>query len=311
MSISQSEDSGLLLNVCQTHDGARIETQSCWGKPYGDRNIISATMQIGCPVGCAHCIVHTVPLYRNLMVCEVVDQVAIILESGRNTAGFDPKRPLKISLNRAGEPLLNPHTPEVIRELADRFPGARFQMFSVFPSGPLAEKVMEGVAKFAESYDHPVQIVVSLHESDERKRRALMPFAGGLMPYTKIAEIAADWHRRVGRRKFSLSFALPDKGMEWDIEHLLERFPPQHFVVRVARYLPSDDRTAERFGMGADDRLQALNAAALDAGYQVVYSPAASLETVWDIRPYSAWHMLRRGAAHVRPDNKVSHSETS
>lgn len=305
-SFSESPETGLLINVCKTHDGARVETQCCWGKPYKDRNIVSVTTQLGCPVGCAHCIVHTVPLFRNLKPAEMVDQVEILLDSGSSTEGFDRGRPLKISLNRAGEPLLNPHIPDTMELMARRFPGASFQIFSVFPDGPLTTRVVNEIMAFAEGYDRPVQVVVSLHESDEAKRRSLMPFAGGLMPHTRIAEFAKIWSRRVKRRKFSLSFALPDHGMSWDILALREAFPPRYFVVRVARFLPSDQDTAERFGAAADSRLEALEEAAHRAGYEVVYSPAQPLEETWDIRPYSAWHMLRAGPAAVRPDGRTS-----
>ena len=118
------------------------------------------------------------PLVRNVTREEYVEQIARMLANHESVSWLDPRRPLKVSFGRAGEPLLNRSTVEAMHSIGERWTPA-FQVFSVMPDNATARTVNALLLDFAADYGSTVQLVVSMHTTDENKRRAMMPYGGG------------------------------------------------------------------------------------------------------------------------------------
>jgi 23S rRNA (adenine2503-C2)-methyltransferase len=279
-------ESVVVIEVLRTRDEQRVETVAYSGADYEDETYISVTTQIGCPVRCDFCKVSELALVRNVTVEEYVAQVARMLESG--SFGLD-QRPLKISFGRAGEPLLNRNTVVAMQRMAELWEPS-FQVFSVMPDNLAAHAVREELLEFAAEYPGTVQLVISMHSTDERQRGSMMPYRGRLLDFERLAAFGARWASSVSRQ-ISLSFALMDDATV-DLTSLARVFEPSVFAVRFALYVPSSSSTLARHAPSPIERLRSLGKEARALGYLVIESPAGPIERIWDSRPYSGFRML-------------------
>ncbi|MBD3259468.1 radical SAM protein [Candidatus Woesearchaeota archaeon] len=279
---------GAHINVYRAQDGQLIETAVFSGENY-HKNLVSITSQIGCPVGCSFCFLKNYKTVRNVSPAEHLEQVRLAVD-GSDVSWFDPDKPLKVSLTRTGEPLLNPDTIDGVVNIAETY-SPSFQLASIMPNTKNSQKLLEYMMGYLHGYKESFQINVSMHTTNERKRKKMIPYKE-LMSFEEIAEFGAQWRQIVGKRKINLSFVLMED-CEVNIGKLREIFNPEHFAVRLALYLPSSEETAETHPPSVHERTKEEARIAREFGYDCIESVPGPVEFKWDTRPGSGLKMLR------------------
>lgn len=277
------------INLHRTHDNHLVESIAYSGSEY-NKTIIAITNQIGCPVGCDFCYVSKRRFERNITAEEYLQQVEEVVENRNLIPWFDPEKKLKVSFCRAGEPLLNENTTEGILKIAEKY-HPQFQFVSIMPNTPVTNSLLEGISEFAKNYDKPFQMMISMHTTDEGKRRDIIPY-NSLMNFKEIAEFGEEWVRKTNNRKINLHFALMEDN-EVDLENLREIFSPDYFAVRFGFYLPSTRETAEKHKPSLVKRLEQKLEEAKKLEFMAIRSQAKDIEFVWDCRSHCSFKFLR------------------
>ncbi|MBW3013443.1 radical SAM protein [Candidatus Woesearchaeota archaeon] len=270
------------IDVYKTTDGHLIETAVFSGEGY-NKNIVSITSQIGCPVGCSFCYMGGYDFKRNVSPKEYLQQV-------KSVTGLDQQKPMKVCFTRAGEPLLNPNTIEGIVLIAETF-SPSFQLTSIMPATKNSRKLLNYLMGYLKGNKNSFQINVSMHTSDEEQRKKIIPFKD-LMGFKEIAEFGEEWKRMVGNRKINLSFVLME-GCEIDLQKFKEVFNPEYFSIRFALYLPSSEETAARHPPSSKTRMEEQVRIAKELGYECIQSVPGPAELKWDTRPGCMFKLRR------------------
>lgn len=148
-------------------DGKRIETVLM--RHVGGRNTVCVSSQIGCPMACTFCATGKMTLLRNLTADEIAEQVLFFARYLKK----EGKRVSGVVFMGMGEPLVNyDNVLEAVRTMNDHDGlniGARH--ISISTCG-----VIDGIKRLTKE---PLQInlAVSLHASNDKVRRTLMPIA--------------------------------------------------------------------------------------------------------------------------------------
>ena len=266
------------INMCRANDGKMLETAVYAGSDY-DENLISVTNQIGCPVKCKFCLVADQAFTRNITPGEYAEQVSIVL----NDEITDPNKPTKVSFTRAGEALLNPHTPGGIELIAERW-SPRFKFTSTMPSGTVAQKIIEEMKGIVPKYEE-FQFNVSMHTSDEDQRKAIIPYKN-LMSFDDIAAFGKGWAEAVPGRTVNLCFAMMEDNTI-DLQAMREQFNPDHFSIRFSLYLPCTPEHKHAFPPSLVGRMEKLSTEAESLGYRCIQSVARETERMWHTSPGS------------------------
>jgi len=143
---------------------------------------------------------------------------------------FDPQRPVKVGFQRAGEALLNKHFYGGLEKIAERYHPS-FQLTSIMPNSQIAYDQLGKMQQYLSKYNNTFQINVSMHTSDEDKRKEMMNNFPSLMDFKEIAEFGENWVRDVKERRIDLSFVLMEDN-EVDFRKIKELFDPRYFSIR-------------------------------------------------------------------------------
>ncbi len=246
---------------------------------------------------CDFCKVAERGYLRNITPDEYLGQVQSVMENAGDIPWFDPQREVEVCFTRAGEALLNKHTFEGLVQIAEKY-HPRFQFTSVIPDVPIAYTLLEQMKAYLQQYENTFQINISMHTSDEAKRKIMMNSYPGLMDFKEMAEWGKEWYTAVGKRKINLSFVLMDDN-EVDLRKIRELFHPDYFAVRYALYLPSTSQTALRHPASPLHKMKVKAGQARELGYLCIESVAKEIEHVWDTRPHSGFNMYRGYQAQV------------
>lgn len=278
------------IDVYKTHDGHRVETAVFGGTNY-HKTLISMTNQIGCQVRCDFCFGNKYHFVRNIEPDEFLQQVVGVVESDAQVPWLDRERPVKVGFQRAGEALLNENFLDGLVKIADRYKPS-FQLTTIMPNAKVSYDLIGGIKQYLHNYPETFQINVSMHTSDEDKRKEMMRNFPQLMKFKEIAEFGEKWVREVKKRRIDLSFVLMEDN-EVDLGLIRELFDPKYFSIRLAFYLPSSEETAQRHKPSGKDRMNKIADEARKQGYHCIESVAGPIEKIWDTRPFSALKMLR------------------
>jgi 23S rRNA (adenine2503-C2)-methyltransferase len=160
---------------------------------YEDRTVICCSTQSGCPVGCRFCGAGDY-FVRSLKAEEIVSQPDHLLA----VRGIDASKVknMQIMVMSMGEPLLNfKELEKAFDILHAKYPQARLLISTI---GPRID--YEPVMQMAERIP-TVGLQFSVHESDDEKRNALIPFKNKLT-LAEIAEVGEVFLARTGRKPF-------------------------------------------------------------------------------------------------------------
>lgn len=279
------------IDVHRTHDNHLVETATYGGVEY-HKTIIAITTQIGCPSVCDFCLVGDRRFIRNIDGEEHLDQVRATLENESNVPWLDRSKEVKVSLCRSGESLLNSQTLEGVTKIAERY-APNFQVASIMPAREVSYKILDELAYFARDYAKPFQLIVSMHTTDEEKRKKMISYSS-LMKFSDIAKAGEQWFEKTsGKRKINLSFALMDDN-EVNLQSLSSKFDPAVFAVRLGFYLPTTQEKAIMHPPSSIEKVNKLEEEARDLGYLCIKSIAKDVEFAWDCRSDSTFKLLRK-----------------
>ncbi len=284
------------INIFRTHDNYLVETVSHAGKMY-HKTLISVTNQIGCPVKCDFCKVAEMGYIRNIMPEEYLQQVDSVLKNESGIPWFDPEKKVKVCFTRAGEALLNRHTFEGLAKIAEACRPS-FQFTTVLPDVQVSHALLRQMQSYLSSYENTFQVNLSVHTSDEAKRKEMMKAYPAILDFRGMAEWGRGWYEKVERhkpapRKANLSFVLMQDN-EVNLRKIRELFSPDYFAIRFAMYLPSTEETAQRHPASPLSAMGAKAEEARSLGYLCIESVAPPMERVWDARPHSGLNMVRK-----------------
>jgi len=278
------------IDIYKIENNQRVETAVFAGTNY-HKTLLSLTNQIGCMVGCDFCYGKSNKFYRNITADEYLQQVTGALETNPSVIWYDPKRPIKVGFQRAGEALLNKNFFSGLEKIAEKYkPG--FQLTSVMPNSNISYEQLSLMEQYLSKYQNSFQINVSMHTSDEKKRKSMMNNFSHLMDFKQIAEFGEKWVKKINQRKINLSFVLMEDN-EVDFDVIKGLFKPEYFSIRFAFYLPSSEETKQKHAPSNRERMNQKANEARNKGFHVIESAAGPVEQMWDTRPFSALKMLR------------------
>jgi 23S rRNA (adenine2503-C2)-methyltransferase len=223
----------------------------------------------GCPFACPIC--DAGGEYRGPLSRKEIEFQIDYLVARRFPGGVIPCEKFKIQFARMGEPALNPAVLDVIAALPGRLraPGLLLSLSTIAPSGceDFFQRLLAVKAGFRPG---TFQFQFSLHTSDEKRRRELVP--ARTWSFAAMADYGRGFYRP-GDRKITLNFALP-AGFPLRADQLLPHFDPALFLVKITpvnptlRALASGLRSV--FFPGGGD--EALVGELRRAGYEVLVS---------------------------------------
>lgn len=224
------------LYVGQLDDGSRIEFVESVQPPVPrDQKWVHVISTLkGCPFNCTIC--DAGGDYRGkLSTAEIIAQVDYLVKS-RFPGGRPQTGRLKVQFARMGDPALNSNVLEALVDLEERYGQLFFPSISTIApraGGEMLERLLELKSRlFAERF----QMQFSLHTTDERRRRELVP--SQTWSFAEMGDYGSRFHR-AGERKVTLNFAAPT-GYPLDPAALLNHFSPEHFVVKLTPVNPTD-----------------------------------------------------------------------
>lgn len=271
----------------------RFET-ACFNYPQYTHNIISLSVTAeGCIVGCKFCDVPNAGKGRNLRADEIVSQVLLANEVMSDCSWVDLKKPFKVAFNRAGDPLLNPHVASALEKFGEGKASLELnslinclEIVSVMPRTKISEHLLDRFVDFAKRYNNDFYIQVSMHTSDERVRKAVIPYRH-LMSFEEISLFGKKFYEETGgKRQMTLAFHLMEN-LPVDPRVIREIFSPDHFRIRVAYYSPTTNERKRAFPRSRAERIFALVGQFKGEGYNAFASIISPGEHMMNTHPGS------------------------
>ena len=188
-----ADDGGTVKWALELDDGALIETVLMH---YERRSTVCVSTQAGCAMACSFCATGQAGFTRHLTTGEIIEQVVIAARAAA------PRRVSNIVFMGMGEPLANWKNlaPALHRLNGPLGLGARRLTVSTVGHVPgIRNLTAEPLA---------VNLAVSLHSADDRRRDALIPL-NRTYPLGVLAEVLADYVETTHRR-LSFEWALID-----------------------------------------------------------------------------------------------------
>jgi 23S rRNA (adenine2503-C2)-methyltransferase len=164
--VLESADKKTVKTLIRLSDGNFVETVLM---RHEDRNTVCVSSLVGCPMGCKFCATGEMGFVRKLSADEMISQVlffARLLKKEKARVG-------SIVFMGMGEPFLNyENVMEAIRVMNNKEGfGIGARHISISTCG-----VFDGIKKLAEE-KLPVNLAISLHASNDKVRREIMPVA--------------------------------------------------------------------------------------------------------------------------------------
>lgn len=192
---------------------------------YEDRTVICCSTQSGCPVGCRFCGAGDY-FVRSFRADEIVSQPDYLL----SVRGIDASKVknMQIMVMSMGEPLLNfKELEKAFDILYAKYPKAKLLISTI---GPRID--YEPVMKMGERIP-TVGLQFSVHESDDEKRNALIPFKNKLT-LKEIGEVGEVFLARTGRKPFFNYCAHEKNSSQEDSNKIFALFNPDVWEATIS-----------------------------------------------------------------------------
>ena len=203
--------------------------------PRRDKWVLIISTFDRCPVGCAMCDAGG-PGGRPLSLAAMRAQLDHLVFE-RYPDGHLPQRKFKVQFARMGEPALNPHVLQVLRQLPTWYhaPGLLPSISTVAPHG--RDAFFEALRDIKQELyaGGRFQFQFSLHTTSQASRRKLVPIRTWSLP-----EMARFGERffQPGDRRITLNFAA-SKEHPIDPRVIAHHFDPQRFLVKITPLNPT------------------------------------------------------------------------
>lgn len=178
--------------LIELDDGNIIETVFM---QYEHGNSICISTQVGCKMGCKFCASTIGGLVRDLTAGEMLGQIIAVQED-------TGERISNIVLMGAGEPFDNIDNVFKFLEIVHEEKGLNigYRHITISTSG-----IVEGIYALAE-LDIPVNLAISLHQTDQDQRKAIMPVAAKY-PLEELLK-ASKYYSETTKRRVTYEYAL-------------------------------------------------------------------------------------------------------
>jgi len=229
----------------------------------------------GCPFSCRFC--DAGGAYHGRLSQEEIEFQIDYLVGRRFPDRIIPSEKFKIQFARMGEPALNPAVLDAIAALPSRLqaPGLLLSLSTIAPVG--YQDFFQRLLKVKNDFSPGTfQFQFSLHSSDEKKRRQLIPTQ--TWSFSAMADYGRRFYRS-GDRKITLNFALA-QGFPLEAEKLLAYFDPDLFLVKITPVNPTRRALANdlRPVFDINNRDEDIVGELRRAGYEVLVSLGESEE---------------------------------
>ena len=193
--ISRDKSSKFAL---QLSDGQHIEMVII---PAKQRVTVCISSQVGCPLACSFCATAAMGFVRNLYAYEIYQQVSMAhrLAQERYNARLS-----NIVIMGMGEPLLNFENVAKAVKLISSSQGLEMSPSRITLS---SAGIPDEIKRLADSQLN-IQLAISLHSADPKKRRALMPIAK-THPLQELSQAVQYYHQKTQQR-ITLEYLLLD-----------------------------------------------------------------------------------------------------
>lgn len=185
----QKSSDGTIKAAMRLSDGLVVESVLI---PKGKRMTACVSSQVGCPLSCAFCATAKIKRKRNLTAAEIFDQVVLIDRLAKEHYGTPLTHIVYMGM---GEPLLN--FKEVVRSIRTITSPEGLNM-----SPRRITISTAGIAKMIKALADEnlrVNLAVSLHAPNDKKRSAIMPI-NDVVPLEEIKESLRYFYSKTGIR---------------------------------------------------------------------------------------------------------------
>lgn len=273
--IEPSVQRGSIVKYGDIHDGV-IEFPAIFGNNefaevgyfYGDlkpKNIVAISLQIGCPSNCKFCELGTEPFIRNLTGIEMYDQVVSMLQLASEFGIDIDKSPHKVNIAKSGEPLLNNNIIEGLELISNL--NFTFKVSTVFPNCGSAQDNLKNIAKFASTYNEPIQMQISLISTSQEYRKMITGI--DIAPFDVIRNHAEYWKcLNPFARKFNLSLIVSEE-TPCEVSQIEKILTTDLFRVRLRPYITTETGEKNNLRPITYDRFCRIFSEFANAGYEV------------------------------------------
>ena len=283
----------------RTPEGYTAEGAYC--DSYGEqKHVLALSTQVGCPMRCHFCEVADLPYCRSLDAQELEDEAVIIAQRAyANGFPLDDK-PIKVAFVEMGEPFMNKGLFNGIEKITRLFP-ATVKVSTTFPDHSISYENAERMIHLSSIYNHPVQMQLSLHSTDEDYRMSVCKFP--LAGFSEIAKFGEKWRKYAkSPRKINLSLTLNRKTpcSPSGIANILD---PEHFAVRLRNMLPTEPSRRNSLDEISIEEILGLEDEFRRCGYDIIPGLSADVETKFNLNPGMLSKLEERGQQIAMPDN--------
>ena len=269
---------GFVRIPIETKEKYTLESTFCDGYNK-EKYLVAISTQIGCASGCKFCELAEHGLKRNLSQEEILDQVKITLQTAKKR-GYDIfSKPIKVSMVRGGEPLMNKELPNSL-EMMNEYAPLQIKMSSITPKNKFARNNYKRLVNSAKNYDNTVQFQISLNSTNQEYRQSLVLIP--LMNFKEIREIGELWANEIPNpRKIDLTFTI-NKKTPMDAEEISDILTPDLFAIRLRECLPTDRSIKNDIKIIDPDKVNQIKNSFEDSGYLII--PGSPGETELDFK---------------------------
>lgn len=202
--------------------------------PRSEKWVLIVSTLKGCPVACAMC--DAGERYSGRLSSEEILAQIDHLVRWRYPDGNPTVRRLKVQFARMGDPAFNPAVLEVLRGLPQRYPGVNVMPCISTIAPARCDSFFDSLLSINDDiYRGNFQMQFSLHTTDEKRRRELIPTS--TWTFQQMGEYARRF-AQPGTRKVTLNFAAP-RGFPLDPQALLPYFPTHCCMVKLTPINPT------------------------------------------------------------------------
>ena len=230
------------------HDGKIIEFVESVQPPVSREQkwVLILSTLYGCPLGCLMCDAgeyYFGKVSKEGMLAQIDHMI-----SPRFPDKKIPMPKFKIQFARMGEPTLNEHVLELLRELPKIYdaPGLMPCMSTVAPNS--SKKFLNELISIKNDLYPPgqFQLQFSIHSTDPDFRHKWIP--GKIWSFQEIAEFGDKWYRPVDR-KITLNFAVASDSII-DPKIIAEFFDPSKYFIKLTPLNPTSNVLKHKLNSG-------------------------------------------------------------
>lgn len=274
------EDSLMRLPI-ETKEGYVFEGTLCYGYKR-EKYLLAMSSQVGCATRCKFCDLGDSGFKRDLSDDELLEELALIINTGIKRGYKIFEKPLKATFVMGGDPLANRYFSKAFDRMRQEIP-LQTKVSTIFPGSGKSQTAYKEFIEIAAEYPNTVQFQVSLNSTDEKYRQSLVKIP--LADFKTIRKAGEEWFEKVPNpRKIDLTFTLNEE-TPMDPYAIKDIFTPDIFAVRLRDWVPTE--RGERYGIRkiTNGTIGELKSKFEECGYFFVPGMSVNVERRFKLAP--------------------------